>query len=182
MTPDLQQQLNALHGLTPKQLRAKYHEVWGEPSRSGNARFLKKRIAWRIQANAEGDLPQRIRQKALTLARDSDLRTTAPGPGPRNGLRNDSRHDPQNSHSDTPGRTVERTFASSSTVTPELMPGSQLTRLYKNATVVVDVLEDGFAYQGQKYRSLTATAKAITNTHCSGHAFFGLNPRPRPRK
>ena len=156
MTTELQQQLNALHGLTPTQLRAKNHEVWGEPSRSGNTRFLQKRIAWRLQANAEGDLPQRVRQKALTLARDSDLRTTAPHPRkyPQGGLE---------SENVTAGRTVEREFTPSSTPAPDLMPGSQLTRLYKGTTVVVDVLEDGFAYQGQKYRSLTATAKAITN-------------------
>ena len=41
-------------------------------------------------------------------------------------------------------------------------------------TVVVTVLEDGFAFAGQKYRSLSAAAKAITGTHLSGHRFFKI--------
>jgi len=36
------------------------------------------------------------------------------------------------------------------------------------------VLDDGFAFNGQKYRSLSAAAKAITGTHLSGHRFFKI--------
>jgi hypothetical protein len=36
------------------------------------------------------------------------------------------------------------------------------------------VLPDGFAYDGQVYRSLSAVAKAITGSHCSGYLFFRL--------
>ncbi|MEM9419889.1 MAG: DUF2924 domain-containing protein [Planctomycetota bacterium] len=170
MPHDFQQQINELHSLTPKQLRDEYHKVWGEPSRSGNKRFLIKRIAWRIQADAEGDLPERVRRKALAMARDSDLRTTSPV----------SKRPP--APIALAGRTVSRSFSSLPGPHPDLLPGSQLTRLYKGTTVVVDILEDGFAYQGQKYRSLSATAKAITGSHCSGYAFFGLKPTNRSRK
>ena len=42
-------------------LRRRYHEVFGEESRSSNKEFLFRRIAWRLQANAEGGLSERAR-------------------------------------------------------------------------------------------------------------------------
>ena len=47
-------------------LRVKYHEVFGEQSRSSNKQFLFRRIAWRLQARVEGDLSER----APTSTRD----------------------------------------------------------------------------------------------------------------
>jgi hypothetical protein len=38
----------------------------------------------------------------------------------------------------------------------------------------VTVLEEGFAWQGRSYPSLSAVAKAITGTSWNGHRFFGL--------
>lgn len=151
---NIQTELAAMEAMTPKQLRDKYLAVFGEPTRSGNRRFMIMRIAWRLQADAEGDLPQRVRERALELARDSDLRTTSPKARV------------------TDGPTVERsaTFKRGEPLTV----GTQLTREYKGKTVVVTVLDDGFAYAGKKYRSLSAAAKAITGTHISGHRFFDL--------
>lgn len=161
----IQAQIEALESMTPKQLREKYIEVWGEPTRSGNKRFMIKRIAWKIQANAEGDLPERVRKKALTLARDSDIRTTAP------------RNLPEISAG---AQTVTR--PTTIALSHGLTPGTQLERVYKRKAEVVTVLEDGFAYAGKWYRSLSAAAKAITGTHVSGNAFFGINSRPRNSK
>ncbi|MEX2388854.1 MAG: DUF2924 domain-containing protein [Phycisphaeraceae bacterium] len=162
-------ELAAMARMTPKQLRARYLEVFGEPTRSGNRRFMIKRIAWRMQANAEGDIEQRmkrIRARAMELARDSDLRTTAP-------------KRPQPPVEPNASRTVERTarFAAAD----ELTPGTQITRPYKGQTIVVTVLTDGFEHGGQKYRSLTAIAEAVTGTHVSGRAFFRLNQKKEKR-
>ncbi len=38
----------------------------------------------------------------------------------------------------------------------------------------VRVLADGFEYLGERYRSLSAIAKQITGSHCSGNRFFQL--------
>ena len=43
-----------------------------------SAWWLIKRIAWRIQANHEGGLTERARQRARELACDADLRLSAP--------------------------------------------------------------------------------------------------------
>jgi hypothetical protein len=42
------------------------------------------------------------------------------------------------------------------------------------------VLDDGFLYQDQPYRSLSAIARVITGAHRSGPRFFGLGPQDRP--
>ncbi len=60
------------------QLREKYAEVFGEPTRTGNKVWLVKRIIWRMQALVEGDISERARQRAAELANDADLRTTVP--------------------------------------------------------------------------------------------------------
>ena len=41
------------------------------------------------------------------------------------------------------------------------------------------VREDGFEYEGQRYRSLTVIAERITGAHWSGPRFFGLTKRAR---
>ena len=69
---------DALRGQTVAQLKVKYRELFGDESRSNHKQFLVRRIAWRLQALAEGDLSERARERALSLARDADLRLRAP--------------------------------------------------------------------------------------------------------
>ncbi len=57
---------------------------------------------------------------------------------------------------------------------PTLATGSRLVREWQGTTHQVAVLDRGFAYAGQTYRSLSAVAKAITGTHWSGPSFFGI--------
>jgi len=57
---------------------------------------------------------------------------------------------------------------------PRLRPGTALTRDWQGRAHTVLVLEQGFEYAGQIYKSLSAIARAITGTRWSGPAFFGL--------
>jgi Protein of unknown function (DUF2924) len=66
----------ALQRLTIGQLRQRFSEVFGEATSASNRTWLVKRIAWRMQALAEGDLSQRARRRAAELAQDADLRLT----------------------------------------------------------------------------------------------------------
>jgi hypothetical protein len=52
----LREQIEALRHMTVGQLKGKYRDVFGESSRSNHKQFLFRRIAWRIQANAEGGI------------------------------------------------------------------------------------------------------------------------------
>jgi hypothetical protein len=61
---DISRQLHDLRRMTVKELKARYVEVFGEQSRSGNGDFLRKRIAWRLQVLAEGDITERALRRA----------------------------------------------------------------------------------------------------------------------
>jgi hypothetical protein len=60
-----------------------------------------------------------------------------------------------------------------------LKNGSTLVRQWRGHTHTVFIREDGFEYEGQRYRSLTVIAERITGAHWSGPRFFGLNRRAR---
>ena len=55
--------------------------------------------------------------------------------------------------------------------------GTTLVRQWRGHTHAVLVREDGFEYEGQRYRSLTVIAERITGAHWSGPRFFGLTKR-----
>ena len=55
-----------------------------------------------------------------------------------------------------------------------LKPGTMLTREWKGATYRVGVMDDGFEYKGERYKSLSEIAGLITGSKWSGPAFFGF--------
>jgi hypothetical protein len=143
-----------LQRLSIGQLRQRFAELFGEATAASNRTWLVKRIAWRMQALAEGDLSERARRRAAELARDADLRLNPP-------------------RSQTTTTTTSEPVSVPAPVDPRLPPpGTILTRPYKGQLVQVQVLTDGFAYGGRVYASLSAVAKAITGTHTNGFHFF----------
>jgi hypothetical protein len=54
------------------------------------------------------------------------------------------------------------------------LAGTRLVRGWGGVEHHVTVLIDGFEYQGRRFKSLSAVAKAITGTQWNGPAFFGL--------
>lgn len=66
-----------LKQMSVRELREKYEAVFGEPTRAGNRDWLFKRIAWRIQALAEGDLSERARRRAEFRAEKPETRIQA---------------------------------------------------------------------------------------------------------
>ena len=61
-----------------------------------------------------------------------------------------------------------------------LKTGASLVRQWRGHTHTVLVGDDGFEYEGQRYRSLTVIAEHITGAHWSGPRFFGVGKRARP--
>jgi len=149
------QEVAALQRLTTRQLQAKFAELCDEATFSSNRTWLVKRIAWRMQALAEGGLSERARRRAAELANDADLRLAAPRT-PR--APTSHRPPPQRQH-----------------VNHHLpIPGTVLIRPYKGQTLQVKVLAEGFEFEGQVYGSLSAVARAVTGSHCNGFLFFHL--------
>jgi hypothetical protein len=134
-------------------------QVFGEYARTNNRTWVLRRLAWRLQALAEGDLSERARLRAAELANDADLRMSPPRVGPATA---------------PPERTT--TVGLQSKADGRLPPpGTIITRLYKGQTLQVQVLPQGFEYQGEVYRSLSAVARAVTSSHVNGFLFFRLN-------
>jgi Protein of unknown function (DUF2924) len=52
--------------------------------------------------------------------------------------------------------------------------GTKLVREWAGVEHTVTVLRDGFEYEGRRYKSLSAIARAITGTRWNGWRFFGL--------
>ena len=55
--------------------------------------------------------------------------------------------------------------------------GTHLVREWNGRTYQVEVLDNGYRFDGKTYPSLTAITKRITGTHWSGPRFFGLTPK-----
>ena len=55
-----------------------------------------------------------------------------------------------------------------------LRPGTRLVREWQGKSHSVEVRADGFGWNGEVYRSLSAVASAITSAHWSGMRFFRL--------
>jgi len=162
---DVYAQIEQLRRMQPGELRERYREVWGEESAATNQQHLMRRIAWRLQALAEGDLPQRAVDRARQIAKDAELRDQVPLVSGRL---------PRASGKRRPNRRDRRLPA----------PGTELSRVYRDQTIVVRVLAQGFEYEGRRYRSLSAVAREATGTRWNGLVFFGVAKRgePAPRK
>src|SRR5580700_5817608 len=78
MNPIVTGAIDELHDLKIPVLKKRYQELFGEASKSSNKQFLFRRIAWRLQSNAEGGLSERARRRATEIADDRDLRIRAP--------------------------------------------------------------------------------------------------------
>jgi hypothetical protein len=57
--------------------------------------------------------------------------------------------------------------------------GTKLIREWDGVAHTVTVLKDGFEWDGRRYKSLSAVARAITGTRWNGYRFFGLRERKR---
>jgi hypothetical protein len=154
----VEKEVAALERMTVKDLRVRYADAFGEATLANNKAWLVKRIAWRLQAIAEGDLSERARQRAAELANDANLRTTPP-----------KLRVVQSAAKRVTTETVR--FQVDRRLPP---PGTIVTREYKGETLQVSVLPSGFEFQGEVFKSLSAVAKAITGQHCNGYHFFRL--------
>jgi hypothetical protein len=152
----IDQEVAALGDLSREVLAERWTKVYGHPPPKGARRdFLLRAAAWHFQANKLGGLPPDTRRMLRTA--------TAQAKG---------KFAPTRSCT---GAAEPVTSASPvAKVRRQLSPGTRLVREWNGRSHVVDVLEEGFAFEGRLHKSLTAIARQITGAHWSGPRFFGL--------
>ena len=152
---NIKKEVADLEQRTTGDLQRRYIEVFGEQPRSRHKQYLVRRIAWRLQANAEGGLSERAMARVAELADPAEARVTPPR---------------ERAVPVTPPTKI-----ASQRSDPRLPPvGAAISREYKGKQIVVTVLEDGFEFAGERYESLSAIAKHVTGSHINGYRFFRL--------
>jgi hypothetical protein len=148
-----------LQEMTCGELRDQFATVTGETTNAKNRKWLIRRIIWRMQANVEGGLSAEAINRIRELASGADLRVTSPAS--------------RRLSAESTQRT--RTVATGAISESGILPGTLITRTYKGRELRVRVTKDGFEYEGELFRSLSAVAKHITGSHWSGNRFFKLD-------
>lgn len=153
--------IGRLAKMTVPQLQERHVELFGEASRTPHRQYLYRKLAWESQAREAGGLPEETRQYALGIAREAKL-----------GVRI-----AENASRLRAGVPPDRSATASVAQTHDArlpMPGSILVKEFKNRSIVVTVLDNGFEWEGRKFNSLSAVAKEVTGTKWNGLLFFGL--------
>lgn len=165
----LAEELAAIVGLTTAQLAAKFMEVTGRKPRSRNRQWLRKRVAWHMQAAVHGGLSDAAKARLEELMPIADEMWRRGSLKPLSAPRADR-------HANAPAKAVIAGPVRDARL-PE--PGTVLTRHYGGIDHEVTVLADGFDFRGARHRSLSRVAREITGTPWNGFSFFGLSEPAR---
>jgi hypothetical protein len=154
-TLDVNAEVAALNDLSRDNLADRWRKLYGyPPPKSIRRDFLLRAAVWHVQAKRLGGLSSDTRRllraaminakKQLVVAETGAVIVEADIPV---------------------GQVKSR---------KRLSPGMRLVREWNGRSHIIDVLEEGFAFEGRLHKSLTAIAQQITGTHWSGPRFFGL--------
>ncbi len=141
-------ELARLEGMAAAELRQVFAARFGPPApATASGRYLRHALAHELQLKAHGREAKRV---ARAYARISAALAAGLDP--------------------------EQALKGCATAAPiRISPGAKLLRDHMGETHEVMVLEDGFAWRGQRWRSLSAIAREITGQQRNGPAFFGLS-------
>ncbi|NQU48565.1 MAG: DUF2924 domain-containing protein [Planctomycetes bacterium] len=150
----IQSEITRLQSLPKAKLIDLYKIKFGKVPRITHREFLWKRIAWKIQEAKFGGLSRPAQETLGKLIAEIELPPAEDSRRVTGKLRGPHK----------PG-----------------MPsvGTIITKEWNGQRIHVEILDKGFAWNGETYRSLTAVAKAVTGTHWNGKLFFGLTKRSR---
>ena len=151
---EIKTEIARLRAMSLDDLADRYQAEFGRTPKIRHREYLWKRIAWKIQERRFGGLSNKAQATLEALIAEIELPPAEDTRMVTGKLRGPHK----------PG-----------------MPstGTILTKDWNGQRIHVEVLEKGFAYDGEVYRSLTAVAKAVTGTHWNGKLFFGLTKRSR---
>jgi transposase len=161
MDERLDAEIGQLSGLTMAQLRERYRERFPDEFGTTHRQYLVRRIAWRLQAAIYGGLSEAALHRALEIADETELKGRSPS-----------------SFAEVAKGNVAVKKQPRKRRDLRLPPlGTELIRICRDRTVIAIVATNGFLYEGQTYRSLSAIARAATGARWNGLLFFGRAKR-----
>jgi len=147
------QQVAALDMTATDDLIGEFRRLYSTAPRTRNRRWLVRKVAWALQAEAYGGgLSENAKARLEELIAEI---------GP-------------------PLGSADRTVATALPRKPKPdapLVGTTLTRIWRGQQIVVRVRDNGYEHEHVMYRSLTAVAKKVTGSHWNGRLFFGLVDR-----
>ena len=150
------EEIAELRAMKVPELVDRYEAVFGKPARTKHREWLWRRVAWKIQEQRFGGLSEVAKRRLDELIAELDLHL-AEGRTVGGGVRGRRRRgDP--------------------------VVGTTLVREWRGQEIHATRTEEGWEHDGVVHRSLSAVAKAVTGSHVSGPAWFGLVPRKRAAK
>ncbi len=139
--------INKLKTLSRNDLIKRWYKYFNEEPPSGAKKeFLIKHIAWQMQAKKYGGYSAQTLKQLEKLAQKISNKSEI----------------------------SESDIKISPRQILEIKPGTKLIREHHEIKHEVIVLENGFSYNGERYKSLSAIAYKITGTKWNGKRFFGL--------
>ena len=176
---DITATIAELEELSVAGLQAKWFETFNEAARSRNRTHLIKKLAWRLQEQAEGGLSNEALQKIDELVETTPTRQRGPRKAKpaitTTGTETTTETSTGDAETPTPTpATKERD--------PRLPPiGTVLRPKYKGREFAITVLDDTFEVEGVgTFKSLSAAAKGATGQVMNGFLWCGLIPKAVP--
>ncbi|MGA2775138.1 MAG: DUF2924 domain-containing protein [Candidatus Omnitrophota bacterium] len=134
-----------------EELLGRYKELYGDNAAGTHRLYLWRKIAYRLQEREQGTLSTKAKVRLKTLIEE---------------------YDPINNKALRPDKPSCLPVIAKDKRLP--IPGTVITKEYKDTKYQVKVLEKGFEYTGKIYKTLSAIAKEITGAHWNGYLFFNL--------
>ena len=145
-------EIMALKNAPVEELLRRYKELYGEDAAGTHRLYLWRKVAYRLQERERGSLSVKAQGRLKALIEE---------------------YDPINNKALRPDKPIScQPVTAKDKRLP--IPGTVITKEYKNAKYQVKVLEKGFEYNGKIYKTLSAIAKNITGAHWNGYLFFTL--------
>lgn len=143
--------IDKLKHASTKELESQYAKLFGTHPSSINQLFLNRNIAHKLQENEAGGFPTELATKIHRLTQELNPINMTCLRSSRSSIKKQQTRDHR---------------------LP--IPGTIITKKYKDLLMEVKVLDTGFEYKGRTYRTLTKIAEEITGSHWSGFNFFNL--------
>lgn len=172
---DITKTIAELEELTVAGLQARWLEQFNEAARSRNRSHLIKKLAWRLQEQAEGGLSNEALQKIDELVETTPTRQRGPRKA-KVALPAEPDETNATAADDVAPMPVEPRD-------PRLPPvGTVLHPKYKGRVFAITVLDEGFEVEGVgTFKSLSAAAKGATGQVMNGFLWCGLIPKAAPQ-